>query len=117
MGFLRPRRKHPPPEELDRINLRQLEGVGADLTKPRHVLHFLYFAHETNAREAAAAAEHVGYEVTVTAPGEARERWTLRAETTRVVDFTNVAGFRALFERIASEHDGEYDGWEAASKP
>ena len=32
------------PEEADRLALRQLAGRGADLAKPRHVIHFLYFA-------------------------------------------------------------------------
>jgi hypothetical protein len=41
----------------------------------------------------------------------------VRAETTRVVDETNVDAYRALFARIAAEHGGEYDGWEAAAKP
>jgi len=32
------------PQEADRLALRQLSGRGADLAKPRHVIHFLYFA-------------------------------------------------------------------------
>jgi Regulator of ribonuclease activity B len=111
------RKKRPPPDELDRIILRQLQGAGVDLTRPRHVLHFVYFASEADAREAAAAAESAGYEVAVTEPSEEIEQWGVRAESTRVVDYTTVAGFRSFFERIAEEHGGEYDGWEAASEP
>lgn len=97
--------------------LRQLERGGADLTRPRHVLHFLYFSDEEHARQAAEEAEHAGYDVSLTAPDEAVAQWSVRAESTRVVDFTNVAGFRAFFARIAAANGGEYDGWEAATKP
>jgi hypothetical protein len=119
MGFLDRFKKKPPPPppELDRLILRQLQGLGADLTRPRHVLHFLYFAEEAGAREAAEAVESAGYEVTLTRPDETVAQWSIKAESTRVVDYSNVAGFRALFERIAETHRGEYDGWEAAAEP
>jgi hypothetical protein len=41
----------------------------------------------------------------------------VRAETTRVVNESTVQAFRAWFELVASDHAGEYDGWEAAAKP
>jgi Regulator of ribonuclease activity B len=118
MGLLdRLRKKPPSPVDQDRLILRQLQGVGADLTRPRHVLYFLYFDDEAGARAAATAAEKAGYEASVTPPSEVVSQWSMQAESTRVVDYTNVAGFRALFERIAEENRGEYDGWEAAAKP
>ena len=43
------------PEEADGLALRQLAGRGADLAKPRHVIHFLYFPDEEDARAAATA--------------------------------------------------------------
>ena len=118
MGFLdRFKQKPPPAPELDRLILRQLEARRADLTKPRHVLHFLYFADEVAARGAASAVEESGYAVTVTPPDERVAEWSVRAEATRCVDYSNVAAFRAQFERVAAEHGGEYDGWEAAAEP
>jgi hypothetical protein len=112
------RQKTPPPApELDRIIVAQLRGRGADLALPRHVLHFLYFDDETAARAASAEVERAGFEATVAEPDEAVAQWSVRAEATRVVDETNVDAYRAQFERIASEHGGEYDGWEAAAKP
>jgi hypothetical protein len=38
--------------DADRLAVKQLGGRGADLTQPRHVLHFLYFSDETDARGA-----------------------------------------------------------------
>ena len=118
MGFLdRLRQKPPPAPELDRLILRQLQSLGADLTRPRHLLHFLYFADEASAKLASQAVESAGHEVTLTAPDEKVTQWSVRAEATRVVDHSNVGGFRAQFEQVAAEHGGEYDGWEAAAEP
>jgi len=43
--------------------------------------------------------------------------WLVRAEITRVVDETTVPAYRRWFEHVTTEHGGEYDGWEAATKP
>ena len=104
MGFLdRFRQKPPPGPELDLLILRQLEGRGADLTRSRHILHFLYFAEETAAKRASTTIESAGYDVTVSGPEGEPARWSVRAEATRVVDYSTVSGYRARFERIADE--------------
>jgi hypothetical protein len=120
MGFLdRIRNKGAPTttEEADDLLVRQLAGLGADLSQPRHVLHFLYFGDESGATAAADDIGKAGYETTVTAPDDTTPQWSVRAEAHRVVDGSTVAAFRAWFERIAGEHGGEYDGWEAAAEP
>jgi hypothetical protein len=104
-------------DEADDLVLRQLVAIGADLTKPRHVLHFLYFDDEASATAAADDIHRAGYETTLAPPQEAITQWSVRAEAERVVDRSTVGGFRAWFERIATEHGGEYDGWEAAAEP
>jgi hypothetical protein len=108
-------RKTPP--ELDAISLRELRGRGADLSRPRHVLHFLYFAEEANARSAAEALGAGGYATSVGPPEGDVGDWIVKAESMRVVDETTVPGYRQWFEQVANEHGGEYDGWEAATKP
>ncbi|HXG77650.1 MAG TPA: ribonuclease E inhibitor RraB [Gaiellaceae bacterium] len=105
------------PEEVDRLVLRQLQARRADLTRPRHVIHVVYFAGEAQARAAAEEAERAGWNATVEPPREPLHLWCLSADAMRVVDTTTVSGFRAWFERLAEEHGGEYDGWEAAAKP
>ena len=118
VGLLDRLRKPPPaPAEADRLTLRQLESLGANLTRPRHVLHFLYFADGQHARDAAQDIDRAGYEVTISPPDDTIAEWSVRAEATRVVDGTTVDAFRAWFERVAAEHAGEYDGWEAAAQP
>jgi len=120
MGFLARLLKPRAPAttaEADRLVLRQLEGLGADLTQARHVIHFLYFPEETVARRAAEEIGKAGYDATVTAPNGTIREWSVRAEATRVVAATTVEAFRAWFEEVAAEFQGEYDGWEAARKP
>jgi regulator of ribonuclease activity B len=111
------RRKPRAGPELDRLSLKELRGRGADLTRPRHVLHFLYFADEATARNAAEAVASAGYEVSVSEPSERVPQWGVRAETTRIVNESTVHAFRPWFEQVAGQHGGEYDGWEAATKP
>jgi Regulator of ribonuclease activity B len=111
------RQKRPPAPELDLLVVRQLESAGADLGRPRHVVHYLYFEAEEGARRAAGEIEAAGYGVAVAAPEGDVEQWAVRAEATRVVDPTTVAAFRASFERIAAAGGGEYDGWEASAEP
>jgi hypothetical protein len=104
------------PEEADRLALRQLAGRGADLAKPRHVVHFLYFETESSARR---AAEAIGdaWRAQVEPPTETIAYWTVRADGTRILGPDTVAAFRAWFDDLAARHHGEYDGWEAAPKP
>jgi hypothetical protein len=120
VGFLdRLRNKGAPatPQEADQLVLRQLAGRGADLSKPRHVIHYLYFAAEVDARGAADVVEQAEWETTVNPPDETIAEWSLRAEGYRVVGSATVEAFRAWFEQIAQDHVGEYDGWEASAKP
>ena len=104
------------PEDADRLALRQLAGRGADLAKPRHVIHFLYFATEADARAAAEAIADT-WNTKVEAPTEVIAQWCVRADGTRTLGPDTVAAFRTWFEGIAAEHGGEYDGWEAAARP
>jgi len=111
------RRMPATPGDADRRALRQLEVLGADLTKPRHVIHFLYFDEEAAARHTADDAEKAGYTARIMPPDEEFKRWRVHADGTRVVGPTTVDAYRAWFERLAASHGGTYDGWEAARKP
>jgi hypothetical protein len=104
------------PEEADRLALRQLAGRGADLSKPRHVIHFLYFPTDRLARD---AVEAIGdtWKTQIEEPTETTGQWCVKADGNRTISPEIVSGFRAWFEKLAAEHHGEYDGWEAAAKP
>jgi uncharacterized membrane-anchored protein len=105
------------PQDADTLALRQLAGRGADLAKPRHVIHFLYFALEDEARAAAAAITEASWTANVEPPTETIAQWCVQADGHRTVGPETVAAFRSWFENVAGEHGGEYDGWEAAAKP
>jgi hypothetical protein len=102
---------------VDQDVVRQLRSLGADLSRPRHVRHFIYFQEEGFARRAAEEIEKADYTTTLTEPSENVPLWTVRAEGFRVIGEETVAGFRAWFEHIADHYNGEYDGWEPATKP
>lgn len=104
------------PADADRLALRQLAGRGADLSKPRHVIHFLYFASERDACEAADALGE-SWKVEVEAPADGVEQWCVKADGNRTLSPETVSAFRARFDELAAHHGGEYDGWEAAAKP
>src|SRR5574340_1307914 len=118
MGLLGPRRRRGDRRgrDPDASTLRQLEARGANLSRPRHVIHTLEFQRRESADHAAATVERAGWQATVDAPGDGVP-WSLRAEDTRVVDDTTVRAFRAWFERLAADHDGISEGWEAAPRP
>ncbi len=120
MSFLDRIRYHRPPktpQEADALALRQLAAGGADLTKPRHVIHFLLFENEAQARGAVEAIGDSSWDTGIDPPNEKLEEWTVRADGHRVLGAETVAALRAQFEQLAAEHGGEYDGWEAAAKP
>jgi hypothetical protein len=105
------------PQEADSLALRQLAGRGADLARPRHVIHFLYFSADSDARAAADAIAEASWRTVVEEPTEAIAQWCVKADDHRIVGPDTVAAVRAWFEGIAASHGGEYDGWEAAAKP
>jgi hypothetical protein len=118
MGLLdRLIQKRPPPAEVDKISIKQLRKLGADLSRPRHVLHFVYFDDEQSASSAAEAIAEGGYTTEVEPPSDTVDQWLVRSESMRVVDDSTVPVYRHWFEEIAASHGGEYDGWEAAKKP
>ena len=104
-------------EEADLITIQKLAGMRADLSQPRQIVHFLELWSGLAVEEAKDALERAGYEVTVEQPDEETTHYLVRAEAVRVVSSTTVPAFRAWFEKLAAEHGGEYEGWEAARTP
>jgi hypothetical protein len=113
--FRRRPRSFSTPAEGDRMILDMLRLQGADLSLPREVLHYSYFADEATANAAADAIRGAGYEVRVEPSSAGDGTWLALATGERVVDETTVDGVRARFDQVAGEHGGEYDGWEAAA--
>ncbi len=122
--FFKPRESRPQeagaPESSDRMVLKELRKIGANLSKPREVIHFLYFPTQVAAEKAATQLRGEGYAIDVRPAANAEENppnpWLMEARIHAVVDETTVAGMRAKFESLAEAGSGEYDGWEAAAR-
>jgi hypothetical protein len=96
--------------------LGQMLQQGADLTKARHVLYYLYFESEGVASAAAEQGRGGGFacEVREPLPGYPGQ-WSVVCERPdAVLDIETVRGADDLFQGIADRHGGLFDGWEAA---
>ena len=101
------------PAEGDRLVLEQLVAMGADLSKPRHVVHYFYFPNHQARDTAEGELRLKGYRTRhgVAAP---EPNWkSLIAERHGLVDEQKVEEERVVLTEIAEAGDGEYDGWEA----
>jgi len=120
VGFrdrIRHKRAPKTPQESDALALRQLASRGANLTKPRHIIHFVLFDDETNARAAAETIAQTSWKAHVDEPTEQHAEWVVRADGERVASPDTISAYRSWFEQVAAQHHGEYDGWEAKAKP
>jgi hypothetical protein len=108
-----------PPDQRDKQVLRQLRRLGANLSQPREVVHFLYFPTQVAAERASHGLRGEGYMIDVRPAANAAESppnpWLLEARSWIVVDEATVQPMREKFEELAAAGGGEYDGWEAAS--
>jgi Regulator of ribonuclease activity B len=103
----------------DLLILGQLLQHGADLTKPRHALYYLYFPSQEIAEAAAVEGRAAGYECSVRDPlPEYPDQWLLLCERGEaVLDPPGVIAADDLFQGIADRLGGQFDGWEAAAQP
>lgn len=96
--------------------LGQMMRQGADLTKPRHALYYLYFDSREVAEAGAVDGRAGGYSCEVRDPLPAYPgQWSVVCERPDAV--LGIEGVRQaddLFQGIADGHGGEFDGWEAA---
>jgi Regulator of ribonuclease activity B len=108
-----------PPEKGDKQVLKQLRRLGANLSRPREVVHFLYFPTQVAAEQASHQLRGEGYMIDVRPAANAADNppnpWLMEARNYAVVDESNVQAMRQKFECLAEAGSGEYDGWEAAA--
>jgi hypothetical protein len=99
--------------------LGQLMKHGADLSKPRHALYYLYFPSRGAAEAGATEGQAAGYSCAVREPlPQYPGRWSLVCERPNaVLDPPGVIAADNLFQAIADRTGADYDGWEAAAKP
>ena len=118
------RRRHDPDARSPQLGLKykdlllldNLVKAGADLTEPRHVVHYVYAGDEPAARAVADEIAARGFSVEVRDPHpEHPGQWPVVAETHVVTTFDFVRETTDFFEAVAARHGAEYDGWEAST--
>jgi hypothetical protein len=100
------------PASGDRQVLAELVAHGADLSRGRHVVHYLYFPSDDQRNAAEEALREHGYGIRH--GNNYKDTKSLIAERTGHVDEQTIEAERQLLETIAENNAGEYDGWEAA---
>lgn len=104
----------------DRDVIARLKEHGADLSRPREVLHYLHLPTREAADWAVSKLPLLGYRPRALTPDPASQwenPWTVIAITEMVVTAQSMEEARDTLERLVGEVDGEYDGWEAAVEP
>ncbi|HVC95243.1 MAG TPA: ribonuclease E inhibitor RraB [Pirellulales bacterium] len=96
----------------DNEALEQLRLV-SNITSLHLLQHYLYFQQENDAKDVANTMEEHGFSVELRRSADGMD-WLVLATSQIMPTEANVAELRLRLERIASEHSGEYDGWEAA---
>jgi regulator of RNase E activity RraB len=104
------------PGEGDRKVIEQLLASGADLNKPRHTIHFLYFPSSKVADEASEALRQAGYNANTCEQSEipSQNSWPVLADKTGLVNQSAMERERVFLDALAESFSGEYDGWETS---
>ena len=99
--------------EADALVLTHLAQLGCDPRAPRECRHYVYVPAEPGARAVASSLNSTdGWDADVE---EVRDAWLVTATTVTGLDNHVLRDTRARFERLARDHGGAYDGWEAAA--
>ncbi|MCI0365641.1 MAG: ribonuclease E inhibitor RraB [Phycisphaerales bacterium] len=107
----------------DRRVLAAMASYGADLRKPAHTIHYLYFKSKQGADSTAGELRAAGYQnVRVDrAPSTSMfkrlfgpKQYSCIAETHAVPSESAVFATSDRMNQLAARHGGNYDGWEAS---
>lgn len=91
--------------------IEELLRAGADLSRPRHTRHVLYFPAQDLAMRAKGMLEAPERSIRVQ---KMNREHLLILEVTMVVNAQTIASLRGELEHVAARIGGDYDGWEAA---
>ena len=98
------------PRDADGDSIRRLVHEGSDLAEPMSVDFFVAVPDEKAGRAVAAAAERLGYRVTVEQDGD-DPTWTCYCAKTMLVTREAVTEAQRQLDEIARPLGGKADGW------
>lgn len=107
----------------DRAVLAAMASAGADLSKPAHTIHYLYFPSLQAADAAAAELRAAGFQPVTTAKAPqpsllkrlfGKPQYSCIAETRAVPYEPAVLATTRQMDAVAGKQGGKYDGWEAS---
>ncbi|MDD2337285.1 MAG: ribonuclease E inhibitor RraB [Geobacteraceae bacterium] len=109
--------------EGDKEVLAAMASHGADLSKPAHTIHYLYFKSIEKAHSAAEELRSAGYQNLRVHRAPTASIWKLLfgpKEFSCIAEAHAVPSETAVFEttdsmnELAAKYEGDYDGWEAS---
>jgi regulator of RNase E activity RraB len=101
-------------QSADRQVLTQMLARHADLTRERHVVHYMYFPDDSARNCAELILQQEGYEIRHGVDYGQELSKSLIVERNGLVNEVIVDKERKTLTTIAEKHHGKYDGWEAA---
>lgn len=101
------------PFDADLRVLERLRELGCDASRPRGTRHFIYAPTRDDAHAIAGVLERQGWETSIQ---EDDEIALVTASCLRVLTGPLVRETRAHLTALASQHGGQYDGWEADAR-
>lgn len=101
------------PFDADLRVLERLRELGCDASRPRGTRHFIYAPTRDDAYAIAGVLERQGWETSIQ---EDDEIALVTASCLRVLTGPLVRETRAHLTALASQHGGQYDGWEADAR-
>ena len=96
--------------------LEQLQRFGSDVNRKHEVSFWLYFPSEDSVQQAARRAESTGLKPEVSAPlkDAPDSKWLCLLYCPHVPDESLLDGISQFCTELATEFNGEFDGWEAS---
>jgi len=96
--------------------VEMLRTAGADLREPTEFIVFLYFPTAESASAVASRLRGMGFS-DVLVSESLGGTWGCIGTRQMVPEVQGIRDLTSRLQRLAEEHGGEYDGWEAAVQP
>ena len=91
--------------------IRGLEQQGDNQTKERMVDHWIYFEVENDMQNYISEIEKQNFKVISSRQNEEKQIYVLNIGRVDKVDYHSVNDYTLYLWKLASEHNGDYDGW------